>query len=418
MIGHSPDGYGRMALTMAVTPRPRVLCLVLAGGRGSRLGALTTGRAKPSLPVGGHYRLIDISLSNAAHSGLSDVWVLQQYEPHLLNEHLAGGRPWDLDRTRGGFRTLPPFEGHDRDGFASGNADALARNWPLIDAFAPDILLVCSADHLERHDFRNAIAAHQDSGADVTVITTELPRGTDCSRYLVVQGDGHRVREVDYKPERPRGRLIGTEVFLYRPHRLAETLHDLKEEGGDLGDYGDRLIPRMLATSTVTEHRHEGHWRDLGTPEAYLDGQLELLRARPPLRLDDPEWPMLTSMPVRGPARIDRSADLDQAWISPGAHVAGTVVHSIIGPGVTVERGASVRHSVVMADAVIRRDATVARAVVAEQAIIGARATIGAPQARRPALVGARRRVAAGRSLTAGEQLEPNSPRDLWSSVR
>jgi glucose-1-phosphate adenylyltransferase len=135
---------------MAGVTVPRVLCIVLAGGRGSRLGPLTTGRAKPSLPVGGNYRLIDVSLSNAAHSGLIDVWVLQQYEPHLLNEHLSGGRPWDLDRNLGGFRTLPPFEGHDRDGFASGNADALVRNWPLISAFDPDVLLVCSADHLSR----------------------------------------------------------------------------------------------------------------------------------------------------------------------------------------------------------------------------------------------------------------------------
>lgn len=403
---------------MAVTHRPRILCVVLAGGRGSRLGALTTGRAKPSLPVGGHYRLIDISLSNAAHSAMTDVWVLQQYEPHLLNEHLAGGRPWDLDRTRGGFRTLPPFEGHDRDGFASGNADALARNWPLIDAFDPDVLLVCSADHLERHDFRNAVTAHLDADADVTVVTTELPRGEDCSRYLVVQGDGHRVRQMDYKPEHPRGRLVGTEVFVYRPRALSAALRELMREGGDLGDYGDRLLPRLLDTGTVAEHRHQGHWRDLGTPEAYLDGQLELLRPRPPLRLDDPAWPMLTSMPVRGPAHIERTAELDGAWISPGAHIAGTVVHSIVGPGVRVERGATVRHSVVMADAVIRRDATVARTVIAEQVVIGPRATVGAPQARRPVLVGARRRVPADRTLTAGEQLEPNRPRDLWSSVR
>lgn len=403
---------------MVLTPQPRVLCLVLAGGRGSRLGALTTGRAKPSLPVGGHYRLIDISLSNAAHSGLSDVWVLQQYEPHLLNEHLAGGRPWDLDRTRGGFRTLPPFEGHDRDGFASGNADALARNWPLIHAFDPDVLLVCSADHLLQLDHREALAVHHDSDADVTMVTTALPRGTDCSRYLVVQGDGSRVSEVDYKPEHPRGRLVGTEVFLYRPDRLAATLRELQDEGGDLGDYGDRLIPRLLATGRVAEHRHHGHWRDLGTPQAYLDGQLELLRPRPPLRLDDPDWPMLTSMPVRGAARVHRTAELDQAWICPGAEIGGTVVDSIIGPGARIERGATVRHSVVMADAVVRRGAVVARSVIAEQAIVGPDATVGAPQARQPVLVGARRRVPAGRTLTAGTQLEPNSPRDLWSSVR
>src|SRR5690349_18556396 len=150
---HCCAGGGRVGQSgrmVSITRSPRVLCVVLAGGKGSRLGPLTEGQAKPSLPVGGHYRLIDISLSNAAHSGLSDVWVLQQYEPHLLNEHLANGRPWDLDRNRGGFRVLPPFQGEGQDGFAGGNADALAENWSIIEAAEPDVLLVCSADHLFR----------------------------------------------------------------------------------------------------------------------------------------------------------------------------------------------------------------------------------------------------------------------------
>lgn len=154
---------------------PRVLCIVLSGGQGSRLGPLTTGRAKASLPVGGHYRLIDVSMSNAAHSGVQDVWVLEQYEPHLLNEHLSGGRPWDLDRTRGGFRTLPPFEGHDRDGWSEGNADALARNWSVIDAFSPDVLLVVSADHLLQLDLRSVVAAH-------STPTPTPPSSPPCSR--------------------------------------------------------------------------------------------------------------------------------------------------------------------------------------------------------------------------------------------
>jgi glucose-1-phosphate adenylyltransferase len=402
---------------------PRVLCLVLAGGRGSRLGPLTTGRAKPSLPVGGHYRLIDVALSNAAHSGLADVWVLQQYEPHLLNEHLSGGRPWDLDRSRGGFRTLPPFEGHDRDGFASGNADALARNWPVIAAFDPDVLLVCSADHLIKIDYREVIGVHLDSGADATVVSTTLPPGTDVSRYLVVGADRGEVRTVDYKPAddksaRSNGRYVGTEVFAYRPAALRDQLRELQRQGGDLGDYGERLLPALVAGGRVAGFDHRGHWRDLGTPEAYLDGQLELLRDRPPLTLDDPDWPILTSMPVRAPARIMRTAELDRAWLSPGADVAGTVVNSVIGPGVRIEPGAEVRHSVIMGDAVVRAGATVSRSVLAEHATVGRRATVGAPNATRPVLVGAKRRVADGATLHAGDHLEPTRPRDLFASTR
>lgn len=397
--------------------RLRALCVVLAGGRGSRLGPLTTGRAKPSLPVGGNYRLIDIALSNAAHSELTDVWVLQQYEPHLLGEHLAGGRPWDLDRTRGGFRTLAPFQGPQHEGFASGNADALIRNWPIIDAFDPDVLLVCSADHLLSLDFRDVIAAHLDSAADATVVSTTMPAGTDVSRYLVVEAADGRVRSVDYKPHSPSGRCVGTEVFAYRPDVLAEQLHDLLRDG-ELGDYGERLLPRLVAEGVVVDFPHRGHWRDLGTPSAYLDGQLELLRDRPPFRLDDPEWPVLTSMPVRGPALVRRSASLDRAWLAPGADVAGEVVNAVIGPGVVVERGASVRHSVLMDDVVVRSGATVARSVIAEGCVVGRRAVLGAPNAVRPVLVGSHRRVAADAVLTAGTELEPRRPRDLIRGAR
>lgn len=397
---------------------PRVLCLVLAGGQGSRLGPLTTGRAKPALPVGGHYRLIDVSLSNTAHSGLVDVWVLQQYEPHALNEHLAGGRPWDLDRTRGGFRSLPPFEGHDRDGFATGNADALARNWPVIAAFDPDVILVSSADHLLQLDYRSVLETHLDGGLDCTLVSTLLPRGSDASRYLVVGAAGDRVRRLDYKPERPVGLRVGTEVFAYRPEALRRHLTELQREGGDLGDYGERLLPRFLEDGPVGHLAHDGHWRDLGTPEAYLDGQLDLLGPRPPLRLDDPAWPILTSMPVRSPAVVHRSAELDEAWLSPGADVAGTVVHSIIGPGVVVEKGAVVRHSVLMADTVVRAGAEVSRSVVAESVRVGSGARLGAPNALHPVLVGTRRRVGAGAHLPAGTCLEPTKPRNLLRAAR
>jgi glucose-1-phosphate adenylyltransferase len=358
--------------------------------------------------VGGTYRLIDVALSNAANSGLRDVWVIQQYEPHLLNEHLSGGRPWDLDRTRGGLQVLPPFQGGHGEGFAEGNADALARQVRLLDAFDPEVVLVASADHLCTIDLSLVADAHIASGADLTVLTTDLQRSQDPTRHALIDVDRRgRVTGLHDKPDDPPHRTAATEVFAYAPDALLGTLGRLTEQGEALGDYGDVLVPTLIADGDVRALHHEGHWRDLGTPEAYLDAQLELLRPRPPMRLDDPTWPILSPAVARTPARIDRTAHVDGSWISPGAVVRGTVVDSIVGPGVTVEVGAEVRRSVLFDDARVGKGATVARAVVADGAWIGARARVGAPQARRPVLVGQARRVAAGAEIAAGTHLEP-----------
>lgn len=398
---------------------PRTLLIVMAGGKGSRLDVLTVGRAKPSLPVGGTARLIDVALSNAAHSGLRDVWVVQQYEPHLLNEHLAGGRPWDLDRTRGGLSVLPPFEGGQGEGFAAGNADALARHARAIAAAGPDVVLVASADHLCAMDLSAVADTHVDDDADLTVVTTELARHQDPGRHTLIDvGPARRVTGLHTKPRAPAHRTAATEVFAYRTEALLDVLGGARRQEEALGDFGDVLVPTLVAEGAVRAHPFEGHWRDLGTPQAYLDAQLELLRDRPPFRMDDPGWPILSPAVPRRPARIERGAELDRAWVSPGATVRGTVVDSIIGPGAVVEAGAEVRHSVLMSGVHVARRATVARTVVAEDARIGAGSRVGAPQARHPVLVGARRRLAPGAEVPAGTHLDPASPEPPLPTVR
>ena len=386
----------------------RTLLIVLAGGKGSRLDVLTVGRAKPSLPVGGTAHLIDVTMSNAANSGLRDVWVVQQYEPHLLNDHLAGGRPWDLDRSRGGLRVMPPYEGAEGEGFASGNADALARQARVIAAFDPEVVIVCSADHLFTLDLAAVAACHREREAALTIVTTTLGRRQDPTRYALIDVDGRgRVTGIHDKPDDPPHRTAATEVFAYEPEALLGTIEQLRRAGEPLGDYGDTLVPALIDTGRVHAFAHDGYWRDLGTPEAYLDSQLEMLRPRSPFRLDDPAWPIISPSISRAPARIEASAHLDGAWVSPGAVVRGTVVGSIIGPGTVVERGAEVRHSVLMADVKIGAGASVARTVVADGAWVGAGARVGAPNARHPVLVGAGRRLAARSEVPAGTHLDP-----------
>ncbi len=200
--------------------KEKVLALILAGGKGSRLGLLTDDKAKPVMPFGGSYRLIDFALSNCVNSQISDVWVIEQYELHSLNEHLSNGRPWDLDRTHGGLQVLPPFENDDESGdeggFAEGNADAIYRHVDFITEFKPDILLVLSADHVYKMDFRDAIQTHLEKRASVTMVTTRLPVGESASRFGVVEiGKSGRIKKFDYKPDKPQSDLVTTEIFVY-----------------------------------------------------------------------------------------------------------------------------------------------------------------------------------------------------------
>lgn len=358
--------------------RRSVLALILAGGEGSRLGPLTDERAKPALPFGGTYRLIDFPLSNCVHSGLSDVWVLQQYEPHDLTSQLAGGRPWDLDRTHGGFRIVHPYLGDSESGWYKGNADALQRNRELIGEFDPELLLVLSADHVYKANYSEVIEGHLASDAALTMVATRVPIA-EASRYGVLEvGEGETVEGFEYKPEQPKSGTVTAEVFLYDTRTLLDILGELDVNSEDgLQDFGDELIPWLVSERRARAHKLDGYWRDVGTPESYWQAHMDLLATEPRLILDDPGWPILTTGLQRPPARIESSARIDSSWVAPGAVVAGQVDRSIIGPGVVVAEGAVVRDSVLFHDACVESGATLERVIGAEAALIGRDATLG-----------------------------------------
>jgi glucose-1-phosphate adenylyltransferase len=346
--------------------RPRVLALVLAGGEGGRLAPLTDERAKPALPFAGVYRLIDFPLSNCLHSGIADVWVIQQYEPHELTRQLASGRPWDLDRTRGGLRILHPYLGDSESGWYEGNADAIHRNREVIADHDPDVLLVLSADHVYKLDYADVIADQLESGAAVTMVTTNVA-AEEASRYGVVQVDQEGlVREFEYKPDAPAGDLVTTEVFAYDARRLLRTLDELAEEGESSGlhDFGHEILPRLVNEGAARAFQLDGYWRDVGTIEGYWQAHMELLETEPRLTLDDPAWPILTAGLQRPPARIETSATIDTSLVAPGAHVRGTVVRSVIGPGVVIEEGAEVRDAILLHDSYVGAGARVTRAIL------------------------------------------------------
>lgn len=327
---------------------PRTLALVLAGGKGSRLGSLTEKKVKPALPVAGTYRLIDVSMSNLMHSRLSDVWVVQQYLPHSLNQHLRGGRPWDLDRSHGGLLVLPPFQGADGEGFAEGNSDSLYRQRDLIRDFDPELVLVLSADHLYTINFLDVIDTHQQQGADLTMVTTVVDE--EPTRYAVVQtSDDGTVTRFDYKPDEPEGRLIAGEMFLFNAARFLQALDELHETHGQLEDYGHDLIPWFVENTRVVEHRLDGYWMDMGTLQSYWTAHMQLLDGNGP-NLNDSAWPIVSAQPQQLPAFISEGARVANSMIAAGTRVHGVVEHSVLSPGVVIDEGAEVRNSVLLND--------------------------------------------------------------------
>jgi glucose-1-phosphate adenylyltransferase len=384
---------------------PRILVLVLAGGAGGRLELLTENRAKPAVPFAGVYRLIDFSLSNCEHSQIADVWVSVQFHPTSLSEHLANGRPWDLDRTSGGLMTLPPFQGTERGGWASGTADALWRQAELIRAFDPDALVVVSADAVYKLDYREVAEGHLGSGAEVTMVTTEVA-ADDASRYGIVQvGDDGRITDYAYKPDQPATTTATNEVFVFSPKPTLDRLEALEDEVGEEGleDLGDHLLPAQTKDGLARAHRLAGYWRDVGTIPAYWQAHRDFLSEEPPIDLDEAGWPIHTRGGRHSAARILRGAAVDKSLISGGTRVAGEVRGSVLSPGVIVEPGATVVDSVLLPGVRVRSGATVTRAVLDDGVEIDERATVGGDGD--ITLVGRRAEVPAGATVPAGARL-------------
>ena len=381
---------------------PRVLVLVLAGGAGSRLELLTERRAKAAVPFAGVYRLIDVPLSNCQHSQLSDVWVTTQFHPASLSKHLANGRPWDLDRTFGGLMTLAPYRGDEREGWHEGTADSVWRNSELIREYDADALVVLSADALYRLDYRDVVDAHLGSGAEVTMVTTDVDID-EAGRYGVVTVDGDRVTDYAYKPDEPAGPTVANEVFVMTPGAVLDRLETLGRDVGEEGlqDLGTHLLPSLTQDGGVRAYPLEGYWRDVGTLEAYWQAHADFLTDSPPFDLDDPTWPMHSRGGRHAAARIQSGARVECSMVSGGARVAGTVTGSVLAPGVVVEAGATVTDAVLLPGVRVCAGATVTRAVLDDGVTVGPRATVGADGGEL-ALVGRQASVDADTSVPPG----------------
>lgn len=415
---------------------PLVLALVQAGGAGTRMDVLTRERPKPALPYAGAFRLIDVPLSNLRNSGISDVWVSVQYLGQALSEVMANGKPWDLDRHRGGFRVVMPQQAGPpaEEGFVSGNAEELLCNRDSIRRFGADAVVVLSADHAYRLDYAEVVAEHLRAGAECTVVTTEVSIADASHHAVIIADDERRVARVDYKPSEPASTTVATEVFVYDPLVLVDVLEQLHremsaastdaefpadnepEDGSALGDFGEHLLPAMISRGSVRAYPLSGYWRDLGRPETYLAAHRELLAEE--VRLFDTEWPLTTTVERRAPARLHSGCSVADSMISDGCEIYGSVHRTVLGPGVIVEPGAQISDSVIFADVTVRGCATVDWAIIDESCEIGGAARIGGANpsgtldAGLIALLGAGCRVGPGARVLPGARLEPGTIAD------
>lgn len=355
----------------------RVVVMILAGGQGERLSILSRQRAKPAVPFGGKYRIIDFALSNCVNSGLYTVGVLTQYRPHSLNDHIGIGRPWDLDRQAGGVRLLQPYLGRARSNWYRGTADAIYHNLFFIERRQFRDVLILSGDHIYAMDYRPMINFHRESGADVTVAVQPVP-WDQAPRFGVLSTapDG-RVVEFQEKPREPRSNLASMGIYIFRKEALTRALRGDNVDGS-MVDFGKDVIPYMITRGGVYAYAFDDYWQDVGTIQSYWEANMDLLLDPPPLNLDDPDWRIHTRSEERPPAKFLDGAQARGSLISHGCRIRGTVEHSILSPGVIVREGAVVRNSVILNDSVIEAGAVVERCIVDKEAIIGAGARLGA----------------------------------------
>ena len=351
----------------------RTMAVILAGGEGERLSILSQERAKPAVPFGGKYRIIDFTLSNCVNSEIDNVVVLTQYNPRSLNDHIGLGRPWDLDRNRGGVKLLQPYIARGRVAeWYRGTADAVLRNINVLEHDPGDTVLVLAGDHIYKMDYQPFLAAHRRHRADVTIAVRRVPLAEASRMGILAMDEQNRVIEWQEKPKQPKSDLASMGVYVFSKKALRRWLTE------DNVDFGRNVIPAMIdAGARVFGYHYMGYWQDVGTIQSYWEANMALLADDPELDLYDKDWVIHTRSEERAPAKVGPTAQVHRSLISHGCVIDGTVVNSVLSPGVRVGVGAVVRDSIVMFDSVIRSGAVVDRSILDKEVVVGQGALVG-----------------------------------------
>lgn len=356
--------------------KKEMIAMLLAGGQGSRLGVLTDKVAKPAVEFGGKYRIIDFPLSNCINSGIDTVGVLTQYQPLRLNSHIGIGVPWDLDRNVGGVSILPPYEKLDSSEWYSGTANAIFQNLAYMESYNPDYVLILSGDHIYKMDYEVMLDYHKANKADVTIACMPVPM-EEASRFgIMVADDTGCIREFEEKPEHPKSNLASMGIYIFSWKTLKESLTALKDQPGL--DFGKHILPWCRDNGRkLYAYEFNGYWRDVGTLTSYWQANMELIDIIPEFNLYEEFWKIYTKADIIRPEYISSDAVVDRCCIAEGCEIFGEVYNSVIGPDVTIQKGAVIRDSIVMRHSVIGEGAKLEKTIVAESARIGNRVETG-----------------------------------------
>ena len=354
------------------------VAMLLAGGQGSRLYALTTNIAKPAVAFGGKYRIIDFPLSNCVNSGIDTVGVLTQYQPLILNEYIGNGQPWDLDRTYGGVHILSPYQAKTNSSWYEGTANAIYQNLHFMKMYNPEYVLILSGDHIYKMDYAAMLKAHKETGADCTIAAIDVPL-SEASRFgiLNTNADGS-IYQFEEKPKQPKSTLASMGIYIFSAQKLFKYLEADDANPNSSKDFGKDVLPAMLnAGEKMYSYRFEGYWKDVGTVASLWQANMDLLGENPEFDLGDKSWKIHSRNPLAPPEHIGENGVVKNSMLALGCEIDGTVENSILGSNVIVEKGAVVKDAVVLANSVIKAGAVVSYSIIDENVTVGKNAVIG-----------------------------------------
>lgn len=355
------------------------VAMLLAGGQGSRLYALTKTVAKPAVPYGGKYRIIDFPLSNCVNSGIDTVGVLTQYQPLVLNEYVGNGQAWNLDRIHGGVHILPPYQTASGAQWYEGTANAIYQNLSFIDRYDPEYVVILSGDHIYKMDYSKMLQFHKEKGAECTIAVIDVPIH-EASRFgIMFAHDDGAVYDFVEKPKEPKSTLASMGIYIFSYKTLKKYLIDNENDKEATKDFGKNIIPALLANGErVFAYRFDGYWKDVGTIDSLWDANMELLAVNVDLDLYDTSWRIYSNNDSAAPHIIGEKAKIQSSMVTNGCNINGTVDFSVISANVTIEEGALVQYSVLFPGAVVKKGAVVEYAIVGEDSVICEGAHVGA----------------------------------------